>query len=71
MEGGGLRLIRVALVTSTALSAPALGQTAKPYAVPRTADGHPDFQGVWTTGFVTPLERMQGADSLVVTPEQA
>jgi hypothetical protein len=52
-----LRLICVALVSSTVLSTSALGQTAKPYVVPRTADGHPDFQGVWGTLFLTMLEQ--------------
>jgi hypothetical protein len=34
------------------------GQAAKPSAsVPRTTDGHPDFQGTWTTSTLTPLER--------------
>jgi hypothetical protein len=66
-----LRPICVALVTSTALSTPALGQTAKPYALPRTADGHPDFQGVWATAFLTTLERPPGVEHLVADPEQA
>jgi hypothetical protein len=66
-----LRLICVALVTSTALAAPAVGQTAKPYAVQRTADGHPDFQGVWGTLHLTLLERPQGVEHLVADPEQA
>ena len=25
--------------------------------VPRTKDGHPDLQGVWSTATITPLER--------------
>jgi hypothetical protein len=41
------------------------GQSAGPTknasskAVPRTADGHPDLQGVWTNATLTPLERPQ------------
>jgi hypothetical protein len=33
------------------------GQTAKPWVMPRTPDGHPDLQGTWTTSTLTPLER--------------
>ena len=31
------------------------GQNWKP---PRTPDGQPDLQGVWTNGFITPVERL-------------
>ena len=41
------------------------------YTVPRTEHGHPDFQGVWTTAFLTMLERPPGVPNLVATPEEA
>ena len=36
-----------------------VGQTAAPagWSVPRTADGHPDLQGIWTNNRATPMER--------------
>lgn len=34
-----------------------LSQTAKTWTVPRTPDGQPDLQGIWTNGTLTPLER--------------
>jgi hypothetical protein len=33
------------------------GKTAKTWRLPRTPDGHPDLQGVWSFATVTPLER--------------
>jgi hypothetical protein len=32
-------------------------KTAQPSAVPRTADGRPDLQGIWTNATLTPFER--------------
>jgi hypothetical protein len=32
-------------------------ETANLWTVPRTADGHPDLQGIWTNATLTPLER--------------
>jgi hypothetical protein len=36
---------------------PTAGATVHAASVPRTADGHPDFQGMWTNDTLTPLER--------------
>ena len=33
----------------------------KPWTAPRTPDGHPDLQGTWTNGTITPLERPDGS----------
>ena len=54
------------LITATAQapgSAAAKPATAKskPWTAPRTPDGHPDLQGTWTNGTITPLERPDGS----------
>jgi hypothetical protein len=41
------------------------------YRVARTEHGHPDFQGIWATAFLTMLERPPGVANLVATPEEA
>ena len=38
-------------------TAMATSKSAKNWTVPRTADGHPDFQAVWVNNSATPLER--------------
>jgi hypothetical protein len=40
------------------LIAPLAGQTkSKSSAIPRTKDGHPEIQGIWTNATITPMER--------------
>ena len=54
-------------------SVPMMGQAAKTTAspaIPRTADGHPDLQGIYDLATMTPLERFPG-DPPALTKEQA
>jgi hypothetical protein len=50
-----------ALAIFTAALLPAQSKTdpakAKTWNLPRTPDGHPDLQGIWTNATLTPLER--------------
>ena len=42
------------------------------YAAPRTADGTPDLQGMWTSNTITPFSRPEEfGDKLVLSPEEA
>src|SRR5688572_7614158 len=63
--------LALAFLTSVALSTSALAQQVQGYAVPRTEHGHPDFQGVWATQFLTMLERPAGVEHVVASRAQA
>jgi hypothetical protein len=67
-------LVISALVASAPLvaQAPAQPRTARALTVPRTPDGHPDLQGMWTNATLTPLERPRSlADRRYLTEAEA
>jgi hypothetical protein len=58
------------LILTALLPALYLAQT-RPFTPPKTPDGKPDLQGVWTNVTVTPLERPQNlADKAFFTPAE-
>jgi hypothetical protein len=52
-----LLVISVVGSVSIAAQTPAKPTTGRAWTVPRTPDGHPDLQGIWTNATLTPLER--------------
>ena len=58
-------LLLLLLITS-----PALAQSDGDWQLPRTIDGHPDFQGVWENNTITPVERPEVfGDKEILTDE--
>ena len=69
-----LTLMAAALGGSAPVSAQpqAKAGTSRPWVVPRTPDGRPDLQGVWTNATLTPLERPRAmADRATLTEQEA
>lgn len=56
------------LLLAGCIAAPAHSQSPD---IPRTRDGHPDFQGVWDRGWNTPFERHKAAVGPVVFGDEA
>lgn len=63
MRFAGLACLASAFVLS--------GLPAEAQKLPRTPDGHPDFQGVWSTEGLTPMERIPAASAVIVGDAEA
>ncbi len=61
-----------AIAASGAISTAAAQNRASnaEWEVPRTPDGRPDLQGIWTNQSMTPIQRGRNQESLVYTPEE-
>src|SRR5260370_24968622 len=49
---------------------PAAKSVKQTWTAPRTADGHPDLQGVWANNIATPLERPKELEGRAVLTDQ-
>ena len=51
------RTLNCALLLACILAGQVFAQTDSNWQLPRTIDGHPDLQGVWSHNTITPVER--------------
>jgi hypothetical protein len=72
---GSLAVVGTAVIVAprrlAAQAQPAPAARAKSATLPRTADGHPDLQGTYDVSTMTPVERLPGVKSLVLSKEEA
>ena len=68
-QTSGAGVVRLAEAVVTGVEAQA--RDGEPWTLPRTPDGRPDLQGIWTNDTITPFERpAQFADKPFLTAEE-
>ena len=63
--------LHTSIVLTLLAIAPLAHSQAPGYQPPRTENGVPDIQGIWTNRSITRMERRPGAEGLVLTDERA
>lgn len=58
-----MRVLMICCAFGAMLAPACFAQVAN---APRTPDNHPDFSGIWESRWITPLERMRGAQAVSV-----
>jgi hypothetical protein len=66
-----MRAAATCVAALVCVCATAQAQSATGYTAPRTSDGRPDLQGVWSNQSLTNLNRPPGVSALVVSAEEA
>ena len=63
--------VTFAALAATSMVAQQAPSTLAKQTVPRTPDGKPDLQGIWSNATITPLERPQNITNLVLSEDEA
>jgi hypothetical protein len=71
-EKFAVAVVSAVIIIVMGSTAKVAGQASKPASkIPRTLDGKPDFQGLWSHATIIPLERPEGVTKLELTDKEA